>query len=219
MSSRRSRLAFTPLLAVTFLASCKGAEKVCDPTDPLCGGGGGATVATVTVTSPTVDTVMAVGHTAQLTAAAKDASSSPVSVTFTWASQTPSVIALTSASGASAVFTAAAAGSATIHVTQDKNAVAGDLKMRAVDADLTGLTSTLGDAFSVALRNALTATPKTAVTTQLASCASNVTSGNLLAIKACLTNLKAVSSSDPTDQALLGVLQLFFNRAQVQLQL
>jgi hypothetical protein len=214
MSSIRGALAFATCVLVSTLTACKSPTETC--TGLACPGA--TTVANVTVTSPTVDSVMAVGRTAALTAVAKDANGTNVSVTFTWESQTASVISL-AASGGNATASALTAGTSIIHVTQDNNAQFGNLKMRAVNADLPGVTTTLGDAFAVALRNALTATPKSTISTQLTSCASNVTSGNLLAIKACITNMKAVTSSDPTDQALLGVLRLFFDRAQTQLQL
>jgi hypothetical protein len=53
----------------------------------------------------------------------------------------------------------------------------------------------------------------------IADCESKVTSGNVLAIDSCLNDLIAVSGANGNDDALLGVLGLFFALAQLQLQL
>ena len=47
MSSTRN-FALAASAALLVLASCKGAEQVCNPTDPLCGGAGGITAIAVT---------------------------------------------------------------------------------------------------------------------------------------------------------------------------
>lgn len=212
----RSVAVLLPFAALV-LASCKGAEAgPCDPTDPLCGGGGGgATVSTVTVAS-SIDTVVAVGGPmATMTAVARTGAGATVPVTFNWSSQTPATATVNPMSG---VVTAVAAGMTNIVASQDNNTVTGQLRLRAVNADLAGLGATLTEPFAAALRNALTATPQGAVNGFLTTCQTNVTSGNLLAINTCLNSLIAVPGTG-TDNVLLTLLDLYFIRARAQLQL
>ena len=218
MTSRRSRLSIVPLVAALSLASCKGAEQVCNPTDPLCGGGGGGTtVASVTVTSA-IDTVMAVGRTAAMTAVARDASNNIVSgLTVNWTSLTMAAATVDAASG---VVTGVAPGTSIVRAAQSNNAVTGQLQMRVVNADLPAVTATLADPFVTALRGALSATPQSTVNGLATTCAGHVTSGNLLALNTCLNGIIAVSGgSNGTDNALLAVLDLFAQHAQRRLQL
>jgi len=207
-------------LAVVFsLASCQGGQEVCAPTDPLCGnggGGGGVQVASVTVTS-SIDSVVAVGGPqATMTAEARDASNNLVSVTFTWSSVTTSTGTVDSSTG---VVTALAAGTTTIRAVPDNGSVVGAYTLRAVNADLPGVDALLSDPFLAALTGALGSTPGGSVGTLLSDCDSHVTSGNIRAIDSCLNNLLAVSGSDGTDDALLGVMNLFFSLAQSRLRL
>lgn len=215
MQLRRSSLALPiSLFSALVLASCSGGNESCDPTDPLCGGGGGgggATVANIVVTSP-VDTVMAVGRTVSMTAAATDATGNPVTATFNWNSTNTSV-ALVSGTG---LVTVQAAGSTTIQALS--GGVAGGIAMRAVDADFAAVTATLSDAFGASLRTALSGTPASTLSGILTTCAAQVTAGHVRAVDTCLVNALGVSGSG-NDQALLGVLALFFEHAQRQLNL
>ena len=216
MSRSRNLFVLGPLSAMLFLASCKGAEQVCNPTDPLCGGGGGATVADVTITSP-VDTVMAVGRTAAMSAIARDASSNPVTTTFNWSSTVTSVATVNSSSG---LVTALAAGVTQIEARQNLNTVFGEHVIRAVNADLPAVTALVSDVFAVRLRQALSTTPQGQVGGLLTVCAGQVTSGHVRALDTCLTNLTSVSGgTNGNDNALLNVLDLFFAHARRQLQL
>jgi uncharacterized protein YjdB len=216
MSSGKRPLAYLLLGAVTLLVgSCQSPSEVCSPSDPLCGPPPpGPTVASISVTSPIVDSVMAVGRTAQLAAAATDASGNPVSgVTFTWTSTNAS----TATVNATGLVAALMAGTTTIRASA--GSVNGSLGMRAVDADLAGIVSTLGDSFVQALAGGLAATTASTLNGFLSTCSTNVTSGNVLAIDACLTGALNISGIDGTDTALLGVLALFLEDAQRQLQL
>lgn len=223
MRPPRSSVVGALFLSVFALGSCKGAS--CDPADPLCGGGsggggggggGGAQVATVTVTS-SIDTVVAVGGPmATLTATARDANANTVAVTFNWSSQNASIATVNAATG---VVTAGAAGRAVIVAAQSNNSVTGQLGIRAVSSNLAGVSALLTEPFQTALRGQLSATPQGSVNGLVSTCQSNVTSGNILAINTCLTNLIAVPGSNGNDNALLGVLDLFYAVARTQLQL
>ncbi len=217
MSRYRNLSVLGPLGALLFLASCKGAEQVCNPTDPLCGGGGGGTtVATVTITSP-VDSVIALSRTTTMTAVARDASSNPVTVTFNWTSNTVATATVNATTG---LVTPVAVGSTTIQAAQNNNAVTGSQALRVVNANLPAVSALVGDSLAVRLRQALSATPQAAVVSGLATCGGHVTTGHVRALDTCLTGLTGVSGgSNGTDNALLNVLDLFFEHARRQLQL
>jgi hypothetical protein len=200
------------MAALLVLPACKGATEVCDPSDPLCSGGGGGTVANITVDSP-VDTVMAVGRTVPMTATATNSTGGPVTVTFIWNS-TNTTVATVNGSG---VVSADAAGTTTIQASAQSET--GSIAMRAVDADLVAVTAALTDPFTASLGAALSGTPASALNTILTTCGDHVASGHVRALDQCLTNALGVSPADGDDQALLGVLALFFAYAQAQLNL
>ena len=196
--------------------SCTGPDQPCNPSDPLCGDAGQGpdpTVATITVASP-IDSVMAVGRSVQLSASAADATGTPVSgVAFTWASTSTST-ATVSGTG---LVVAVAAGTTTIGASAD--GIVGSLPMRAVDADLDGVSATLNERFAQAIRGELDASTASTLNGILSMCSSSVTSGHVLAIEACLADALNAVGVDGTDTALLGVLALFWEHAQRQLQL
>jgi hypothetical protein len=200
------------MIAMLALASCKGAEQVCDPTDPLCGGGGGATIANIAVTSP-VDTVMAVGRSVTMTAAATNSTGGPVSTTFTWNSTTPATATVTNAG----LVAAQATGTTTIQALS--SGVTGSLQIRAVNANLPAVTLLMGDNLRQALATALSGTPASTLSGLLTTCQGHVTSGHVRALNTCLAAAVNVTAPGGNDQALLGVLDLFFQHAQRQLGL
>jgi len=200
------------MLFALALASCKGAEEVCDPTDPLCSGGGGSTVANIVVTSP-IDTVMAVGRTVSMAAAATNSSGSPVSASFNWNSTNTSVATV----NGSGLVSVQAAGTTTVQASA--SGVTGGIAMRAVDADLAAVTAAMTDPFRLALAAALTGTPASTLSSIITTCAAQVASGHVRALDTCLISALNVSGTDGNDQALLGVLALFFEHAQRQLNL
>jgi hypothetical protein len=208
MSARRIPFALVPLGAAVWLTACKGATEVCN--DPLtCTG-----VTAVTVTSPTVDTVMAVGRTAQLVGAAV-AGSTSVTIPFSWAANPVSVATVSPSGG---LVTGVSAGTATITASQSNNAVTGQLRMHVVDANLTGVAAAASDTLTRALRAALSNTPRSAVIAGMTTCAGHTTSGNLLALNTCLTNLTNVSAGGSgADSTLLGALDVFFLYSKTQL--
>ena len=205
------------MVALLSLSGCS-ADATCDPTDPACGGGNHGEVASVVVTSPTVDTVMAVGRTAQLVAEARDAGGTamPSVTSFSWTSLDPGVATVTPTTG---LVSAVETGTVAIRVSQSHSTVTGQIDMRVVNADLTRLTMVVGDTVADAARQALSSAPRAAVATGLSACEKHVTSGNLLALNACLTNLSDVSGANGSDSALLGVLDLFFDFAKRLLNL
>lgn len=200
------------------IASCsKGGEVPCDPTDPLCddgNGNGGASIASIDVSSP-IDTVMAVGRTAQMDATATDTDGATVSPdpTFTWSSTNTSVATVSS----SGLVSAAAAGTTDIEASAD--GVTGSLTMRAVNANLDAISTLLGDAYLTSMVAGLNSTPESTISGLLSTCSTNVDSGNILAIRDCLADALATTGVDGTDTALLAVLALYFEQADRHLAL
>jgi hypothetical protein len=210
MPLRPTSFALMPLGVAAFLGACKSPTVEC--TDPLsCTG-----VTSIAVTSPTVDTVMAVGLTATLSATAM-AGSTVVPIGLQFAANPTSVATVTPTGG---VVTGVAAGNVTITVSQTNNGTTGQLLMRVVDADLPAVTAAVSDTLSRTLRAALSNTPRSAVNGGLVTCAGHVGTGNLLALNTCLTNLTNVSSGgSAADSTFLSVLDVFFLFSKAQLQL
>jgi hypothetical protein len=209
---RRKVRAITSALVVGVLAACSKASTDCAPTDPLCGDGG-QVAASVTINSP-VDTVMAVGRTTTMTATARDASGNPVSPqpSFTWTSSNTATATVNAG-----LVTAIAAGTTTISATANPT---GTLGLRAVNANLPAVTTLVGDSLAVRLRQALSTTPRGAVSSLLTTCAGHITTGHVRGVDTCLLNLTNVSGgTNGNDNALLGVLDLFFDHARRQLGL
>lgn len=194
-----------------FLAGCGSDPVACNPTDPGCGPGT-PTVTTIDVTAP-VDSVMAVGRTAQLSASAADASGSPVSVSFTWSSTVTSVA---SVSG-SGLVTAGGEGSASIEAQAD--GVVGAWPVRVVDADLDGISALLADPFAAALIESLDPTSASAVVQFVTACEDAIGQGDVLVVRACLENAIAVESSDVVHDPVLAVLDLVFQESLRKLRL
>jgi len=203
-------------MVVLLLGACSKAERACDPTDPLCGGGGGSQIDTIVVTSA-IDTVIDVGATAQMTGQARTSSGTPVTVTLAWTSLTPATATVDAGSG---LVTGAAVGTTTIRASQSQNSVIGTLPLRVVDADLPAANALVTDSIAARMRQALSDAPRGAITTIQGNCSLHLAAGNLLALNTCLTNAAAVSGgTNGNDNALLNVLDLFYAHARRQLQL
>jgi hypothetical protein len=91
--------------------------------------------------------------------------------------------------------------------------------MRAVNADLPGVGTTVTDPFVQSMRGALTATPASTLNTFLTTCEGHRSTGHVRALDTCLSSALGVTSTDAADGALLGVLDLFFDHARRQLQI
>jgi hypothetical protein len=161
--------------------------------------------------------VIDVGATTQMTGQARTSAGTPVTVTLAWTSLTPATATVDPASG---LVTAAAVGTTTIRASQSQNSVIGTLPLRVVDADLATASELVTDSIAARMRQALSTTPRGAMTTILGNCSTQLTAGNLLALNTCLTNAAAVSGgTNETDKKLLDVLDLFYAHARRQLDL
>lgn len=199
------------LVATCVLTSC-GDGGGCDPTEPMCGGPGATTIADVRVMSP-VDTVMAVGRTAEWTAEATDAAGAPVPTSFVWSSTDDAAAAVDS----DGLVSATGVGTTTIGATAD--GVTGTLRLRAVDADLEAVAANLSDPFRDALTDALGATTQSAAIAAVDACEGYVEAGHVLALDGCLVVAQSVPGADGDEDAVLGVLDLFFTDSRVRLSL
>ncbi len=186
---------------------------VCDPGDRECRSGLAEAVVTISVASP-IDSVIAVGRAIQLSAMASDAEGGPLpGVSFTWSSSAPAVAAV----GGSGLLTALAAGTA--RVEAEAGGVTGALTMRAVEADLEGVSRTLTDPFLAALVRGLDPATRATVDGLLEACSADLRTGNVLGVQACLDDALATSGANGTDTALLGVLALYLQHARQRLNL
>lgn len=195
------------LTALSLFAACG------ESTQPVTG------PASIQLSSP-IDTVLAVGRTAQLAATPRDQAGNTLSgVTLNWSSSTPTV-ATVSANG---LVSAIAAGTTTISASAvgPSGPVAGTLRLRVVAADLAQVQTLASDAYLTSLIAGLTAGKRFAVQTALAGCATATGSGNVLAIVACVSSLRSeiASATDGTDRALLSVIALFGDQIERLLNL
>jgi hypothetical protein len=150
-----------------------------------CGGGDGGgpfippiggDVASVEVSSP-IDTIMAVGWMGQLTARARDSDGDIVGgQQFSWRSSNTS-IATVSETG---IVEALAAGSVTITATASN--VSGNLRMRAVTADLGAVAATLGDPFTDAMVTHLSGATQPDVQDALTQCSEGLAGDNIVVV-------------------------------------
>ena len=204
------------LTVSVLLAACGGGECV---SGPLCGDPAPnptptTTVASIQLSSP-IDTVMAVGRTVTMAATARDASGSVMTgVTYTWSATPASVLSVSS----SGLVTALAEGTGTVQAMAD--GVTAGFVLRAVPADLAGISATLTDGLVTALVAGLDPATATAVNNALSNCASHLTSGNVLGVEQCLLSaLSGSGTGSGNDTARLAVVRLFVAHAQTQLQL
>ena len=163
-------------------------------------------VASVTVTSP-IGAIVGVGGDAQLTAAALDASSQPISTSFTWTTGDGAIASIT----ATGLLTGTGPGATTVTATAD--GVSGTLSVVVADADLTAIASLLDDPLADELMGQLGATTESALRALWAECASARTDGNLAALQACVVDARDELAAD-TDEArgpLRTLLSLFLD--------
>lgn len=180
-----------------------------------CGGDKGPTevgpvVAVVQVTSP-VDTILALGRSAQLTAVARDQAGSPVAAQFTWATSNAGVLTVSAAGLA----TAQGAGTASV-TAMATGSVSGGLRLRVVQADLATVSVLASDPLAGALVTGLSAAKESAVQAALGGCGTGAGSGNVVSVRNCanLVRAEAASATDPTDRVLLAVLALYADQIE-----
>jgi hypothetical protein len=89
--------------------------------------------------------------------------------------------------------------------------VSGNLAIIVVDADLGAIGSLVADPFVLALVAGASSDVKAALQTAIGLCSSGVQQGNLEDIQRCIAAVRTETAhaSDPTDRALLAVLNLF----------
>jgi hypothetical protein len=189
------------LLAATVLGSCKGGESDCSPTDAACAA---ANVASIVVSSP-IDSILVLGSTTQLEAEPRDAGGSVLSATVTWSSSDQTVANVSGSGLVNGLVVGEALMTATVGATSTS------YPMRVVDADLPAFTAVLGDPFLTALSGALGGSVATALSAVVDQCEDAVLEAYVLAAEACLNDAVGLSSANGNDEALLGVLDLFFD--------
>lgn len=187
------------------LVGCGGDE------DPLPSGP--SPVASVSVSSP-IGEVMAVDHSVQLDATARDASGDTLSgLIFEWES---SEQAVASVSGTGLV-QGLQAGSTTITATAD--GVRGSLDLQAVAAELERISALLEDPFTGALASHLPGDANGRIESALDDCSAALASGHVLNLAECLEQIRSESTTDPTGRVLLAVLDPLVERAEGLLNL
>lgn len=160
------------------------------------------TVQSIIITS-SIDTLLAVGRSAVLSAEARDASGGVVSATFTWSSNDTSVLTIRSSGQAYGVN----AGTTTVKATA--NGVAGTLRMRVVRADLTKIHAALSDPYVSALIAQLE-NNRTVVQAAWSSSIDACGTGHLVQLSTDLGAISAQATSAAAhDRAVLGTLMLF----------
>ncbi len=177
-------------------------------------------VAAVTVT-PATDTLIALGRMAQLTATATDSHGNSVSgAAFTWRSSDEAAATV----NATGLVTSVAAGSVTITATSEGvEGVSGSLKMRVVEADLTGIRDLLVDLYVLRLIAQVNENTAARLRDALLEVALSVTQGNLAAVHSALTTAQsevmASADANENDVVLFAVLRLVFDHAERLLNL
>jgi hypothetical protein len=196
----------TALVAFVVAASCRD------------GGMGPAPgVASILVTS-SLDTILDLDRTAQLTALARDAGGTALpAVQFAWTTSAPAVVTVS----AQGVAFPQGPGSATVTAAEVGGSGSATLRLRVVQADLEGVAAFAADAYGGALVAALTGPQQAAVQPVWAACATNAGTGNIVAVSACTAALRAAgaAAADPTDRALLTILGLYAEHIDLRLGL
>lgn len=197
------------LLATLAIAAC-GKEIATGPDGPVA--------ASVTVTSD-IDTIIPRSLTAQLSATAVDQTGAAISgARFLWTSSNASVATVNT----SGLVSPQTAGGVSVTATTDGlGDVSGRIGLRVVEADLTTVRALAGDSFAGALVAALSTAQKPAVQAAWNACGTGASSGNVVDIIECLSQLRtaAGSASEPTDRALLAVALIFADQIERRLGL
>lgn len=167
----------------------------------------------VTVISP-VDTVMAVGRSAELSALAEDAAGRALTgLTFTWRSSDEAVATVSAAGTVEGL----AEGATTIQA--EAGGATGTLPLRVVAADLAAISTLLEDAFTQSLVSGLGTAAGDAVRAALDDCTDALAVGHVRDVLDCVVRIQSESSGEPTDRVLLAVLDIVSSRAEVLLNL
>ncbi|MEX2470868.1 MAG: Ig-like domain-containing protein [Gemmatimonadota bacterium] len=161
----------------------------------------------------TIDTVMAVGRTTQLSASATDADGNAVSTSFTWSSSSAPVATMDGDGTVSAV------GPGSVSIEASAEGEAGQWSVRVVDADLDGVTALLSDPFANALIESLDLDTESPIVELEADCDEALGIGDVLAIRTCLEGAVDVESAEAGSDPALAILDLFFQESLRKLRL
>lgn len=196
---------------MTVLAVVAVAAPACGSDDPT--GPEPDPVRSVVVTSP-IEDVMAVGRSVALDAVAEDASGNAIpGKAFTWRSSDDTVASVNDNGRVQGLSTGRTG------ITAEVDGVSGSLEMRVVAAELEQVSTLLEDVFTDRLVSKLGDAPRGVVGTALDDCSSALDAGYILALDACLMEIRDESATEPTDRALLAVLRLIAARAGLFLNL
>jgi len=174
-----------------------------------------AAVASVEVMSP-IDSLVALGRSDQLVATVRNSAGSAVSeARVSWGTSDPAV------AGVSATGLVTAVGTGTATITATVLDASGSLRLRVVAADLAAVSTLAQDAFAGSLVAGLSSAERPAAQAAYAGCASGAIAGNVVAGRNCVAavRIRAASSTDQTDRALLAVLVLYADQIERSLGL
>ena len=193
------------------LPLCAAAATACGKGELLAP----AAVASVEVMSP-IDTLVALGRSDQLVATVRNSAGSAVSeARVSWGTSDPAV------AGVSATGLVTAVGTGTATITATVLDASGSLRLRVVAADLAAVSTLAQDAFAGSLVAGLSSAERPAAQAAYAGCASGAIAGNVVAVRNCVAavRIRAASSTDQTDRALLAVLVLYADQIERSLGL
>ncbi len=208
-------LAVVLLSGVMFYAACGGDGAVTTTEPPPPPPPPSTTVASVEVTAA-IDTLIALGRTAQLNVTVRDADGNALTDrTVTWTSSDQAMATVNT----SGLVTSVAAGAVTITATSE--GVAGSLPMRMVAADLDGIGDLLEDPYVLRLVANVDQATATRLGDAFSEVSSGIDNGNLSAIGRALTTAQGevASSTDADDVVLFALLRLVLDYAERLLNL
>jgi hypothetical protein len=180
-----------------------------DPTGP-------GAVASIHLSSA-IDTVLAAGRTAQLSALALNAEGDAVpGVNITWSSVNASVVSVDD----DGLATAQAAGSTTVTAHVEGGEVSGSITLHVLDADLDGVAALLGDPYAVTVIAGLMGGHRLVAEDLWDRLAADASSGNLVRLIDGIAELRAqAAEAGGADGVLLAVLILYAEQIEQRLGL
>lgn len=162
------------------------------------------TVAAIDVDSP-IGAIIAVAGSVQLTAAALDQASQPITATFSW---TAGDVAVATVSPQGVV---TGAGPGTTTITAAASGATGALDLTVAETDLAAIQSLLDDPHADRLFVGIGGSTETALRTSWAVCGSGRAAGNLTSVRDCVTQARAdlAQSADVSKGPLVALVGLF----------
>ena len=208
------------MAAVILMTAC-GSKTPTEPGGPGGAGGNGGTqgpqASSVTVSSP-LDSILARGGDAQLSALVVDTDGGTVAgATLEWSSSDTDVLTVTSAG----IVTARDAGTATVTAAVTGSSVSGTLRFRVVEADLATVVAITADPLGNALTDALTGAESPSAQEAWTDCGAAAATGHIVDLLECAAFVRerAASAADPTDRRVLAALALLADHVEHSLGL